>query len=169
MSEGLIKRLITRANKTGNSEVVRLLREAADALSRPATAPCAVPDDCDDMSRDWEYRAGWNDCCAAARKLSAAPSAPAVPVGDGWAPIETAPKDGTRIIVAKIGATAGVPEMGIEPQPPHVWWAAAAHWSQKWQNWNDDVEPCGLAGPNAWMQLPSPAIASQEVGNDSAV
>lgn len=80
----------------------------------------------------------------------------------GWQPIETAPKDGTRILVARIGATGGVQHLGIEATPVHVMWACVGYWSAKWNNWNDGFEPCGLAGPNYWQHLPPPpAIANQ--------
>lgn len=83
------------------------------------------------------------------------------PANVGWQPIETAPKDGTRILLAKIGATNAVPGLGIKAREPHVWWACTGHWSEKWKNWNDGIEPCGLAGPNYWQPLPlPPAIAN---------
>ncbi len=61
-----------------------------------------------------------------------------------WQPIETAPKDGTRIVLAKFNATPGFTEL---------WWLTLGHWSEKWGNWNDGIEPCGLAGPNFWVSL----------------
>lgn len=73
-----------------------------------------------------------------------------------WIPIESAPKDGTRIILARIGATEAAPEFGIEYAPPHVWWCCSGAWSSKYRNWNDGVEPCGLASPSHWMPLPEP-------------
>lgn len=63
-----------------------------------------------------------------------------------WRPMETAPKDGSRILLAKI--------VGHPSHPTALWWAVAGHWSEKWSNWNDDVEPCGLASPNYWQPLP---------------
>lgn len=87
----------------------------------------------------------------------------ATPAASGWQPIETAPKDGTRILVARIGATGGVQHLGIEATPVHVMWACVGYWSAKWNNWNDGFEPCGLAGPNYWQPLPPPpAITNQE-------
>jgi len=71
-----------------------------------------------------------------------------------WQPIETAPKDGTKILLAKIGVTRAAPEFDIAAKPPHVWWCVQGFWSTKWENWNDGVEPCGLAGPNFWMPTP---------------
>lgn len=70
--------------------------------------------------------------------------------GMRWRPIETAPKDGARIILAKI--------VGHPAHPTSLWWACAGHWSDRWGNWNDGVEPCGLAGPTHWMPLPPPPL-----------
>jgi len=74
-----------------------------------------------------------------------------------WQPIETAPKDGTKILLAKIRPTDGIESLGIAPQPPHIWWAIYGYWSDKWGNWNDGVEPSGLASPTHWMRLSEPS------------
>lgn len=66
--------------------------------------------------------------------------------GMKWRPIESAPKDGTRLMLAKI--------VGHPANPTALWWACAGLWSDRWNNWNDGVEPCGLAGPTHWMPLP---------------
>lgn len=60
-----------------------------------------------------------------------------------WRPIETAPKDGTKILLAKI--------VGHPDHDTALWWACRGYWSSKWNNWNDGVEPCGLAGPTHWL------------------
>ncbi len=65
-----------------------------------------------------------------------------------WQPIETAPKDGTRILVARIGRNESGKDLGI-------WWACTGHWSDHYKNWNDGIEPCGLCGPTHWMPLPA--------------
>jgi len=60
-----------------------------------------------------------------------------------WQPIETAPKDGTRIIVAK--------------QSGYVMaWASSAYWfdREKYSGWTDGVDT--LATPTHWMPLPAP-------------
>lgn len=92
------------------------------------------------------YPPGWPHSCAE----------PPTTDSDVWRPIETAPKDGTKILLAKIDSTNGAPEFGIEPHPPYVWWCVQGYWSSKWGNWNDGVEPSGLAGPNFWMPTPAP-------------
>ena len=65
-----------------------------------------------------------------------------------WRPIETAPKDGTKILLGKI---AGHPD-----HPTALWWATSGFWSDKWGNWNDGIEPAGLASPTHWQPLPEP-------------
>ncbi|HHS84305.1 MAG TPA: hypothetical protein ENK38_05170 [Gammaproteobacteria bacterium] len=72
-----------------------------------------------------------------------------------WQPIETAPKDGTDILLAKIAECKALLEFNREYIPPFVWWCVKGFWSKKWNNWNDGIEPSGLAGPNFWMPLPS--------------
>ena len=62
-----------------------------------------------------------------------------------WQPIETAPKD-RRILLGKI--------VGHPAHPTALWWAVAGSWSERWQNWNDGIEPAGLASPNHWCDLP---------------
>ena len=62
-----------------------------------------------------------------------------------WHTIDTAPKDGTRILLARI--------VGHPAHATALWWATAGHWSTRWKNWNDGVEPSGLADPNYWMPL----------------
>lgn len=69
-----------------------------------------------------------------------------------WQPIETAPKDGTRILLAKI--------VGHPGHPTALWWATAGHWSEKWKNWNDGIEPAGLAGPTHWLPMNAHGVGS---------
>jgi hypothetical protein len=63
-----------------------------------------------------------------------------------WQDISTAPKD-RRILLGKV---VGHPAHGSA-----LWWAVAGSWSERFQNWNDGVEPAGLAQPNVWCDLPS--------------
>ena len=76
-----------------------------------------------------------------------------------WQPIETAPKDGSRMLLAKFGwalvapITAFSAETG--PKEHRLWWGVVGFWSDLWLNWNDGVEPSGLAGPTHWMPIPS--------------
>lgn len=71
-----------------------------------------------------------------------------------WQGIESAPRDGTRMILAKF--------VGHPAHETALWWAVAGHWSDKWQNWNDGVEPCGLAGPTHWMPIPTPPAGGSD-------
>ena len=73
-----------------------------------------------------------------------------------WQPIENAPKDGTKILLGRIMATAGIPEFNMPEREPHIWWAIYGFWAKRYNNWNDGVEPSGLAEPTHWMPLPDP-------------
>lgn len=65
-----------------------------------------------------------------------------------WRGIESAPKDGSRVLLGKI--------VGHPSHKTALWWAVAGYWSERWKNWNDGVEPSGLAGPTHWSPLPKP-------------
>ena len=69
-----------------------------------------------------------------------------------WQPIETAPKDGEQIVLAKYGWV--YPQTGGKKFV--LWWLCDGHWSSRFENWNDGIEPSGLAGPTHWMPLPEP-------------
>ena len=78
----------------------------------------------------------------------------------GWQPIETAPKDGARIILAKIGRSTDPATWNALPSS--VWWCVSGSWSNKWSKWWDGVEPCGLANSTHWMPLPAPPERKQK-------
>jgi len=65
-----------------------------------------------------------------------------------WQPIETAPKDGSKIILARIGENEVGKNLG-------VWWACSGSWSEKYSRWWDGIEPCGFNHPTHWMPLPA--------------
>lgn len=64
-------------------------------------------------------------------------------MGPEWQPIETAKKDGSWMLLAKI--------VGHPDHPTALWWVCRGHWSARWNNWNDGIEPCGLAGPTHYL------------------
>lgn len=70
----------------------------------------------------------------------------AQPAPERWQPIATAPRDGTKVLLAKI--------VGHIDHPTAIWWVVQGFWSDKWHNWNDGIEPSGLAGPTHWMSVP---------------
>lgn len=85
-----------------------------------------------------------------------------------WQDIATAPKDGTRILLARYGWTVsmdGVEQGSAEwrarlfddmaPREHRLLWMTNGHWSAQWENWNDGCEPCGLASPTHWMPVPA--------------
>ena len=67
-----------------------------------------------------------------------------------WRPIETAPKDGTRILLAKI--------VGHPDHATALWWASIGHWSSKWNNWNDGIEPSGFVPPTHWLPISASGV-----------
>lgn len=78
---------------------------------------------------------------------------------DKWQPIETAPRDGTQIVLAKYDWAHGLGAMfpRIDDELMYgLWWLTVGYWSDKWLNWNDGIEPSGLASPTHWMALPPP-------------
>lgn len=86
----------------------------------------------------------------------------------GWRPIDTAPKDGSHIILARWGWWTNTD--GLEPGSKEwcdkvwrfakedreygLWWIAKGFWSDRWKNWNDGVEPSGLNQPTHWTPIP---------------
>lgn len=65
-----------------------------------------------------------------------------------WRPIESAPRDGERIIVAKIAESGGI--FDIPRRSPHVWFAVTASWNGRY--WTDGLER--LVEPTHWIPLP---------------
>jgi len=56
---------------------------------------------------------------------------------------ENTPRDGTKILLAKI--------VGHPDHDTALWWVCRGFWSEKWNNWNDGIEPSGLADPTHWL------------------
>lgn len=85
-----------------------------------------------------------------------------------WQPISEAKRDGTEYILAKYGwlNDASGFEVGSEEWNKAIWdnsrrrfclwWLCKGFWSDRWQNWNDGIEPSGLADPTHFMPLPPP-------------
>lgn len=90
-------------------------------------------------------------------------NAPQPPNLSPWQSIESAPKDGAKMLLAKIAPVKGLPDFNIEPKAPYIWWATSGFWSEQYKNWNDGFEPTGLAKPNYWMPLPLPLPQAPEV------
>lgn len=73
--------------------------------------------------------------------------------GIAWRIIdENTPRDGTRILLAKI--------VGHPDHETSLWWATVGHWSSKWNNWNDGIEPAGLVPPTHWLPISGHGIAA---------
>lgn len=96
----------------------------------------------------------WTDydpatCHAYARILSALSPERKEP---GWRDIASAPRDGTKILLAKI--------VGHPDHPTALWWATRGYWSDKWKNWNDGFEPSGLADPTHWLPMSAHGVGA---------
>ena len=83
-------------------------------------------------------------------------SSPASKAESGWRPIETAPKDGTRVLVARFA-----------PKPQHRNGYMCVDWWRDRER--DDVSYTGFGGFNNhywpathWMPLPTPPSASND-------
>jgi len=75
-----------------------------------------------------------------------------------WRDISEAPKDGTLLLLAKFGWASADPFnvwQSIGDQQHTIWWCTKGFWSQEWGNWNDGIEPSGLAGPTHFIPLSS--------------
>ena len=76
-------------------------------------------------------------------------------VGEGliveWQPIESAPKDGTEILVANISNGAIYTVMWLDEGESIGWWDIASL---------DDYGRATLFSPTHWMQLPNPPVQS---------
>lgn len=77
-----------------------------------------------------------------------------------WQPINTAPLDGTPVIVAKIAVSHSHDGTKLVPMAkPHVWWAATARYGkarggserEAWFDGNNEQ----LVPPTHWMPIPA--------------
>jgi hypothetical protein len=97
------------------------------------------------------------DLLAAAASLAALAQAP---VAQGWQPIETAPKDGTEVL--------------LWLQPPYNS-IEKARWFDLWGNWQigefpeDSDEYCGIGSalPTHWMPIPTPPVIAHSADKES--
>jgi len=93
-----------------------------------------------------------------------------VSVSPPWQQIGDAPKDGTPLILARFGwandtgeAVPGSDEWrrriwDNSRRTYSLWWVCKGHWSGKWNNWNDGLEPSGLNDPTHFQPLPAPPV-----------
>lgn len=149
-------------------EQIRQSRMTLDpkALDAAATKPYRVEIDdagceCCDAGKtwvvvDWENTAGSisytnaddaHDICSMlnAAHFAAIRALPLPDVGDGWMPIESAPKDGTNILAGVAGVPRSVGEM--------FWWSGG------WRTWDGENHTRTVAYPNVWQPLPAPPRA----------
>ena len=153
---------IDRGVITTSAEREQSIAKAQAALS--ALFPLVVERcarELEDMASH-ELDRAWSDAqLHSADKLrSLSPSA-----GSAWRPIEEAPRDGTRIILAKIIPADEEREAGI-------WWACAGRWQaeaplsgtggkiRRQAQWTDGID--NLGDPTHFMPLPSPPSTDQK-------
>jgi len=75
-----------------------------------------------------------------------------------WRPIETAPKDGTDILVS--GGTYSW-DTDYGPESPHTWVSLASWREQRWQGENSGGhDEYFFYKPTHWMHLPPPPALS---------
>lgn len=105
-----------------------------------------------------------NETGLAVHLLSTDPSEDSAP--QGWQPIDgDTPRDGSTILLARFAWLTDVSDLGDDPKAPeyrerlfndnapkvyHLCWTCGGFWSSKYNNWNDGIEPCGLARPTHW-------------------
>lgn len=80
----------------------------------------------------------------------------------GWRPIGSAPKDGFDLLLGHWGTR-------YDTGGGHWHWFSRGHWSARFNNWNDGIEPAGLADPTHWQPLPAPPAtepAEKQKGGD---
>ena len=134
--------LVIRADSAPQGGYVLVPREPTKAML----------DEAFDSAHEENAAGVWRDMLSAA--LSVAPSAPSQ---GGWRGIESAPRDGTRLILSRWN-TEEVPFT-------RMFWASHGEWSDRWQKWWDGIEPCGLASPTHFMLVtPPPAPSSTQRG-----
>ena len=89
-----------------------------------------------------------------------------------WLPIDSAPKDGTQLILARFQWLwdTGDAETGSAlwrarifggegaTRKYHRCWVTGGFWSSKWNNWNDGIEPSGLSNPTHFLPMPVDAL-----------
>ncbi len=85
--------------------------------------------------------------------LSMAPYMPDDP-GSMWRPIDTAPKDGTRVLLyaTLFGASLG----GHDLEKDYGQWVIIAAWDDQYGMWLDGSQCTPV--PTHWMPLPSPPV-----------
>jgi len=74
-----------------------------------------------------------------------------------WKPIESAPKDGSKILLASLGYAMNWDEgCVLEDKALSVGWASSGFWSKQFNKFWDGSEPCGFANLTHWQPLPTP-------------
>jgi hypothetical protein len=78
-----------------------------------------------------------------------------------WQPIETAPRDGTRILVYDPSESEGGPVLA-------AYWSDSVWWQDAWMVWDCRSDGWQVS-PTHWMPLPSPPTGPDQrpgIGQD---
>lgn len=108
---------------------------------------------------------------AAYRAMISASPLPTMPVRDSWQPIETAPKDGTDILICKAWDASGNPmcenSHALFTQRA-AWWAGENGGNGSWIVYNSmALDPECFFEPTHWMPVPSISVAAAPVQPDT--
>lgn len=106
---------------------------------------------------EWKYseRQEWAKHCDETMEVQAlyAHQGAQEPVAH-WRPIDSAPRDGSKVLLAKI--------VGHPDHKTALWWATMGSWYAASQRWWDGVEPCGLADPTHWLPINAHGVAAAQ-------
>lgn len=117
---------------------VEILRAEAECL-RECHAPRG------DWTAEPEAQADHDEWMDLADRLEALASAPPAPSVGGWMPIESAPKDGTRVILAWGGKSI------------NGFYLDNSNTDRPWAGWRvESMVPAPAGQPSAWQPFPQP-------------
>ncbi|MDR3547041.1 MAG: DUF551 domain-containing protein [Candidatus Pacebacteria bacterium] len=125
------------------------------ASSAPAPTPETREPSEEAVVRLMSCGVAWRDTAKVIDALRAAyaidfPSAPKAPSAEGWRPIESAPKDGTEVLVARVNSNGHeIIKAYFDGQFPNYPWFDGSELRE--HNW-----------PTHWMPLPDPPMKGEK-------
>jgi hypothetical protein len=164
--EGVVHTAVADGHGLAPDVAARFSDEVVERMARAHYIAYAPSDDARQARENFwdnvlDHKRPWVEIMRAALAASPAP-----PAGDGWEPIETAPKDGSRILVFD--------EMAADNESPVVmvaWLNDAERHNRKrfaWcvpGSWQDEQGGhCTADRPTHWRPLPAPPQGAGEKG-----